>query len=125
MFGKEIIQFRSHDGSITTLQGVCHVPESRYNLISLGALHREGFYFSSKGDLMKVFKGPYDVSSRTCRQCAYEVTVSGLQLSSSLKVVVVKQLETTMDSSSHGHLYLEGRLRLRAQQGSPDRYSYG
>ena len=54
-----------------------------------------------------------------------EVTVSGLQLSSSLKVVVVEQLETTMDSSLHGHLYLEGRLRLDAQQGSPDRYSYG
>ena len=32
------IQFRSHDGCITTLQGVCHIPESRYNLISLGAV---------------------------------------------------------------------------------------
>jgi len=32
------IQFRSHDGCITTLQEVHHVPESRYNLISLGAL---------------------------------------------------------------------------------------
>ena len=50
------IQFRSHEGCITTLKGVHHVPESRYNLISLGDLHRGGFYFSSKGDLMKVSK---------------------------------------------------------------------
>jgi len=47
------IQFRSHDGCITTLQGIRHVPESRHTLISLGALYREGFCFSSK---VKVFK---------------------------------------------------------------------
>ena len=68
MIGEGTIQFRSHDGCITALQGVRHVPESRYNLISLGVLHKEGFYFSSKGDLMKVFK---DVSIRTYRQCVY------------------------------------------------------
>ena len=56
VIGEETIQFWSHDGCITTLQGIRHVPESRYNLISLGALHREGFCFSSKGDLMKVSK---------------------------------------------------------------------
>ena len=56
MISKGTIQFRYHNGCITTLQGVSHVPESRYNLISLGALHREEFYFSSKGDLLKVFK---------------------------------------------------------------------
>ena len=46
----------SHDGCITTLQGVHHIPESRYNLISLGALYEEGFDFSSEGDLIEVFK---------------------------------------------------------------------
>jgi len=51
---KGTIQF--HDGCITTLQDVRHVPESRYNLISLEALHEEGFNFSSEYDLMKVFK---------------------------------------------------------------------
>ena len=56
VIGEETIQFWSHDRFITTLQGVRHVPESRYNLISLGALHRERFCFTSKGDLMKVFK---------------------------------------------------------------------
>ena len=54
VIGEETIQFRSHDGCITTLQGVRHVSELRYNLISLGALHEEGF--SSEGDLMEVFK---------------------------------------------------------------------
>ena len=50
------IQFRFHDGCITTLQGIRHVLESRYNLISLVILHKEGFNFSSEGDLMKIFK---------------------------------------------------------------------
>ena len=56
VIGKGTIQFCSHDGYITTLQGVCLVPESRYNLISFTALHGEGFNFSSESDLMKVFK---------------------------------------------------------------------
>ena len=50
------IQFRSHDGCITTLQGIFHVSESRYNLISLGALQGEGFSFSFKSDLIGVSK---------------------------------------------------------------------
>ena len=44
-----------------------------------------------------------------------EVTVGELQLSSALKVVVVKQSETMMDSNSHVQLYPEGRLGLDAQ----------
>jgi len=56
VIGEEIIQFFSNDGCITTLQSVHHVPESRYNHISLGVLHGEGFNFSSEGDLMEVFK---------------------------------------------------------------------
>ena len=56
VIGEGTIQFQSHDRCITTLQGVRHVPESRYNLIFLRALHREGFCFSSKGDLIKVYK---------------------------------------------------------------------
>ena len=40
-------------------------------------------------------------------------------------MVVVKQSETTMDSSSEVQLYPEGRLGLGAQQDSPDLYSYG
>jgi len=56
VIGEGTIQFRSHDGCITTPQGVRHVLKSRYNFISLGALHREGFNFSSKGDLMEVSK---------------------------------------------------------------------
>jgi len=56
MIGEETIQFHSHDGCITALQDVRHVFESRYNLISLLALHGEGFNFNSEGYLMKVFK---------------------------------------------------------------------
>ena len=56
VIGEGTIQFRSHNKCITTLQGIRHVSELRYNLISLGALHREGFCFNSKGDFMKVFK---------------------------------------------------------------------
>jgi len=46
----------SHNGCITTLQGVRHVPESRYNLISLGALQGEGISFNFEGDLIEVSK---------------------------------------------------------------------
>ena len=56
MIGEGTLQFWSHDGCITTLQDVRHVFESRYNIISLIALHGEGFNFNSEGDLMKVFK---------------------------------------------------------------------
>jgi len=56
VIGEGIIKFHSYDGCITTLQGVRHVLKSSYNLISLEALHRKGFNFSSEGDLMKVFK---------------------------------------------------------------------
>ena len=56
LIGEGTIQICSYDGCITTFQGIRHVTESRYNLISLGALHGEGFILSSEGDLVKVFK---------------------------------------------------------------------
>ena len=56
VIGERTIRFRSHDRCITTLQDVFHVPESRYNLISLEVLHEEGFNFSFEGDLIEVFK---------------------------------------------------------------------
>ena len=97
------IHFWSHDGCIT-IQGVRHVPESSYNLISLGALHREGFCFSSKGDLMEVSKEAHVMFQAEHIDNVYmlrnsEVTVGGLQLSSVSKVVIVEQSETMMDSS--------------------------
>jgi len=87
VIGERAIQFWFHDGCITTLQGVCHVSESRYNLISLGALHREGFYFSSKGDLMEVSEETHVMFQAERVGNVYilrnsEVTVSELQLSS-------------------------------------------
>ena len=56
MIGEGTIQFCSHDGNVTTLRGVRHVPKSRYNPISLGSLHVEGFEFRSEKDLMEVSK---------------------------------------------------------------------
>jgi len=56
VIGEGTIQFYYYDGYITTLQGVHHVPKSRYNLISFRALHREGFNFNPKGGIMEVFK---------------------------------------------------------------------
>ena len=43
VIGEGTIRFHSHDECITTLQDIRHVPDSRYNLISLGALEREEF----------------------------------------------------------------------------------
>ena len=120
VIGKGTIQFRSHDGCITTLQGFRHIPESRYNLISLGALQGEGFCFNSKGDLIEVFKEAHVMFQAERVGNVYmlqnsKVTISRLQLSSALKVAVVEQSETTMDSSSDVQLYHKGRLGLGAQ----------
>ena len=54
-----------------------------------------------------------------------QVTVGGLQLSSASKVTVTEQSEATMVSRLDIQLYSKKRLGLGAQQGSPDRYSYG
>ena len=56
MFEEGTIQFYSHDGCITTLQGVHHVLESKYNLICFRAQYGEGLNFSSEGDFIEVFK---------------------------------------------------------------------
>ena len=95
MISEGTMQFRSHDGCITTLKGVRHVSESRYNLISLGAPQRKGFCFSSKGDLMKVFKEAHVMFQAERVGNVYMlqnlgVTVGGLQLSSASEVVVVE-----------------------------------
>ena len=84
------IQFWSYDECITTLQGVRHIPESRYNLISLGALHREEFCVRSKSDLMKVFKKAHVIFQDKHVNNVYilwnsEVTIGKLQLSSASK----------------------------------------
>ena len=119
VIGEGTMQFRSHDGCITTLQGVRYIPELRYNLILLGALHREGFCFSLKGDLMEVFKEPH-VKFQTERvDNVYmlqnlEVTAGGLQLSSTSEATIEEQSETTMVSSLNVQLYPEERLRLGA-----------
>ena len=62
VIGKGKIQFRSHDRCITTLQGVRPVFESKYNLISLGTLHEEGFSFSFEGDLINFQRSSCEVS---------------------------------------------------------------
>ena len=90
VIGERTIQFRSHNGCITTLQGVRHVPDLRYNLISLEALQGECFCFSSKGDLMEVSKEAHmkfqaeRVGNVNMLQ-NLKVTVGGLQLSRLLK----------------------------------------
>jgi len=123
------IQFHSHDECITILQGICHVPDSRYNLISFRALHREEFGFSSEGDLMKVFKEAHVKFQAERVNNVYmlrnsEVTIGGLQLLSASRSKDVEQSKTSMALSSDVQFYLEGRLKLSAQQESPDRHSY-
>jgi len=89
------IQYHSHNGCITILQGVRHIPKSRYNLISLETLHGEGFNFSSEGDLMKVFKEAHGKFQAKRVGNVYmlrnsEVTVGGLQLSLASRFEVVE-----------------------------------
>jgi len=115
MIGEGTIQFRSHYGCITTLQGICHILESRYNLISLGALQGEGFCFSSKDNLMEVSKEAHVMFQAERVGNVYmlwnsEATVGKLQLFSASNAEVVKQSKTTMDSSLDVQLYPKERL---------------
>ena len=117
VIGEKTIQFWSHDRCITTLQGVHHVPKSRYNLISLGTLQAKGFSFSSEGDLMQVSKVAYVKFQAERIGNMYmlqnlKVIVGGLQLSSASKAMVVEQSETIMLSNSDIQLYPKKRLGL-------------
>ena len=90
MIDERTIQFHSHDERITILQGVSHVLDSRYNLISLGALQGEGSSFNSESDLMKVFKEAHVKFQVECVGIVYmlrnsKVTIGGLQLSSTFQ----------------------------------------
>ena len=55
--GKGQIKIRMHDGVVRTLCDVRHVPELKKNLISLGALHANGFGYRTHEDCIKVNKG--------------------------------------------------------------------
>ena len=91
--------------------------ESRYNLISLGTLHGEGFNFSSESDLMEVSKEAH-VKFQAERVCDVymlrnsELIFGGLQLSSASKSEVVEQSEIMMILSLDVQFYPEGKLKL-------------
>ena len=50
-------QIKTHDSVIRTLSNVCHVPDLKCNLISLGTLESKGCKYSTEGGVLKVFKG--------------------------------------------------------------------
>ena len=77
------------------LQGIRHVLKSRYNLISISALHEKGFNFSSTGDLIEVFKDAQVKFQAERLSNVYilrnlKVTVDALQLSSASRSEVVE-----------------------------------
>ena len=95
VIGEGTVQFRAYDGCITTLQGMCHIPDLGYNFISLGVLQSEGFSFNSEGDLMKVSKEAHVKFQAEHVDNVYvlqnsKVTGGGLQLSSASTAVVVE-----------------------------------
>jgi len=58
VIGEGIIQLHSHDGCITTLQGVRHVPESKYNLTLLEPYMKKDIISILKVILWKFQKMP-------------------------------------------------------------------
>jgi len=124
------IQFRSHDGCITSRQGVRYVPDQDTISSFLETYIEKGFVSIRKVILWKFSKETNvmfqaDRVSNVYMLRNSEVTVGGLQLSLASKAVIVEQSEATMDSSLDVQLCPEGRLGLGIQQGSPDHYSYG
>ncbi|KAJ9541754.1 hypothetical protein OSB04_028260 [Centaurea solstitialis] len=51
------VSIKMHDGVVTTLTDVRHVPEMKKNLISLGVLDKKGFKYSGGGGVIRVTKG--------------------------------------------------------------------
>ena len=128
--GEGTIQLHSHNGCITTLQGVCYVPESMYNFIPLRVLHGEVFNFSSEGDLMNFQRCPSEVSSRTYRQCLHVVKSRGyswwIAVILSFKIEGCKTIIDYDDFELGCSVLLQSRLGLDgvgAQQGSLYHYS--
>ena len=51
------VKIKTHDGVVRTLSNVCHVPDLKPNLISLGTLESKGCKYSAKAGILKVSKG--------------------------------------------------------------------
>nr|GEU62740.1 hypothetical protein [Tanacetum cinerariifolium] len=51
------IQIKMHDGVVRTLTDVCHVPDLKKKLISLGVLDSKGFKYISENGVLLVSKG--------------------------------------------------------------------
>jgi len=51
------VKIKTHDGAVKTLSNVCHVPDLKRNLISLGTLQSKGWKYSAEGGVLKVSKG--------------------------------------------------------------------
>ena len=57
VFGIGTIKIKMFDDVVRTLGEVRHVPEVKKNLISLGTLDSNGYYYKSENGLIKVSKG--------------------------------------------------------------------
>ena len=51
------VRVRCHDGILRTITEVCHVPDLKKNLISLGTFDKQGYKQMSEEGTMKVTKG--------------------------------------------------------------------
>lgn len=77
------IHLKLHDGTQTLLQQVRYIPELKRNLISLGMLESNGFWFKSKSGIVKIFKGTQLIIKGIKRNCLYSLvgsTVIGLSI---------------------------------------------
>ena len=63
------IKIKTFDNVVRTLGEVQHVPMVKKNLISLGTLDSNGYYYKSKNGLMKVSKGVMVVMKGQKREC--------------------------------------------------------
>jgi len=49
-------KIKTHDGVVSTLSNVRHIPNLKGSLISLGILESRGYKYSVEGGVMKVYK---------------------------------------------------------------------
>ena len=57
ILGIGIVRIKMYDGVVRTLSNVCHVPDLRKNLLSLGIFDSQGYKYTGEGGVLRISKG--------------------------------------------------------------------
>nr|GFA49972.1 hypothetical protein [Tanacetum cinerariifolium] len=112
-----------HDGVVRTLTDVCHVPDLKKNLISLGVLDSKGFKYTSKNGVLRVSKGALVVMKASKGTSSF-YTLQGETIIGSASVSCLEKSNSDLTKLWHmrlGHMSEKGMVIL-SKQGLLDKH---